>query len=160
VSAPRMLYEVADDFIRFVSESRSESSKNVRAVVEKKADKSGYVWLCNEKVYKRKPKSSENCVRVSKEDALKALLGSSEPLPAKIWRVVKELKIAIPVTFYNVLAGVAYFDGGHVVQVGEWLTFVFAKPEARERYWREAEKICSVAKCTADSTTLSARFRP
>jgi len=157
-----MLYEVADDFLRFFAESRSGNSEAVKALVESKADKKGNVWLCGEKVYKRKPKkNSENCSHVSKEEALRILLSDSGSLPVKIWRAVSELKIAIPIDFYSTLAGVAYFDGGHVAQVGEWLTFVFAKPEAKEKYWKEAEKICSIAECTADreGITLAARFK-
>jgi len=160
VSAPRMLYEVADDFLRFFAENRLGGLEALRRLIENKADKKGMVYICNGKVYKRKPKNAE-CVHVQKEDAIKTLLGSTETPGEKIWRAVKELRIAIPINFYSTLAGVAYFDGGHVVQVGEWLTFIFANPEARERYWKEAKKICSVAECKADEggTTLSARFR-
>jgi len=155
-----MLYEVADEFLRFFAESRSEDSEAVKSLVESKSSKSGMVYVCSGKVYKRKPKNAE-CVHVSKEDAVKMLLSNAETVRERVWRAVKELKIAIPIDFYSSLAGVAYFDGGHVAQVGEWLTFVFANPEAKKRYWKEAEKICAVAECSTDrgDTILSVRFK-
>jgi len=154
------LYEVAEEFLKMYAASSSEASSKVVALVESKADKKGYVWVCGGKVYKRKPKNSGNCLHVPKDEAVKLLLGGSGSTIVKIWSAVRDLRIDIPIEAYNVLAGTAYFDGGHVAQAGEWLTFVFAKPEARDKYWREAEKICRVATCVPDRSgvSLSARF--
>jgi len=162
VSASKMLYEVANEFLKLYECKRSENVNRVVALIENKVDKNGNVWICNKKVYKRKPKTNpEKCLYVPKDEAIKILLRESVSVGEKIWTAVKEWGIAIPINTYSILAETAYFDGGYIVHVGEWLNFIFTKPEAKEKYWREAERICHIAECIADknSMILYARFR-
>jgi len=158
----RMLYEIADEFLKLYEDRRSEAVSRAITLIENKVDKNGNVWICGEKLYKRKPKTNpENCLHISRDEALKILITGSASIGEKMWLAVKELMIAIPIDAYSVLAGTAYFNGGYIVQVGEWMNFVFSNSEAKEKYWTEAEKVCRIAECIVDKNNmiLYARFR-